>query len=155
MRRKVLLLTACFSISAIALANQPSQAEYNGPLTTVSVLQMVFVLVVIIGLIVAIGFAARRFNALGIGGGISKMQVLHSLALGGRERLLLVQAGDEYLLLGVAPGSVNFVKTVDYQAWIANSTNESQQRRGGGSFSSHMKRMMASSISESTEKKDK
>ncbi len=38
------------------------------------------------------------------------MRVVASLSLSARERLVLVQAGEQQLLLGVAPGRVNLIE---------------------------------------------
>jgi flagellar protein FliO/FliZ len=55
-------------------------------------------------------FALRRLQQRQAFGGGSLMRVCASLPLGGKERLLLVEADGERLLLGVSPGGVQLVR---------------------------------------------
>jgi flagellar protein FliO/FliZ len=48
-----------------------------------------------------------------------RFQVLGTLPLGGRERVVLVQAGDKQLVLGVAPGQVQALCVLEGEARIA------------------------------------
>ncbi|HBX36642.1 MAG TPA: flagellar biosynthetic protein FliO [Pseudohongiella sp.] len=77
-----------------------------------AVAQTVLWLMVIIGLILALAWVARRFSgATGFGG--QGMKVISALPVGNRERVALVQVGDKQLLLGVAPGNVNLLHVFD------------------------------------------
>lgn len=60
---------------------------------------------VVLALIVLSAWAYRRLARVprGVGGAL---RVLGGLSLGTRERVVLIQVGDEQLLLGVAPGRV-------------------------------------------------
>ncbi len=62
-------------------------------------------LMLILGLIFASVWALKRLTLFTQPAG-GKLKVLASLSLGARERAILVQAGDQQLLLGVAPGRV-------------------------------------------------
>lgn len=80
-----------------ALGGSPIGAGYLAEL-------VVGLLVVVVG-IVALAWLLKRMNRFqGSAGGALK--VVDGLALGTRERVVLVQVGDEQLLLGVAPGRV-------------------------------------------------
>ena len=50
-------------------------------------------------------FLLRRFNRVGGGAG-SALRVLGTTSVGQREKVVLLQAGGEQMLIGVAPGSV-------------------------------------------------
>ncbi|MDH5802647.1 MAG: flagellar biosynthetic protein FliO [Gammaproteobacteria bacterium] len=71
-----------------------------------SLIQLTSGLVAVLLLIGAAAWFARRFgNFHSTAGG--DLRVVAGLALGARERLLVVQVADEQLLLGVAPGRVS------------------------------------------------
>ena len=57
-------------------------------------------------------FLARRLQGH-VSGGQDGLRVRASLALGGKERLVLVQVHDETLVLGVSPGRVQLVSKID------------------------------------------
>ena len=69
-----------------------------------SVLQMLFGLAVVIALLFACLWLIRRLSAPRGGG--AAIKVLGAAAVGPRERVVLVQLGEQVLVLGVAPGSV-------------------------------------------------
>lgn len=68
-------------------------------------LQALFGLSVVVGLILACGWAARRFGMQQIGGG-RVIKVVSSVAVGQRERVVVVEIEGRWLVLGVASGSV-------------------------------------------------
>jgi len=69
-------------------------------------LQVIVALLLVIGVIVLLSFLARRFNFFS-GTGSGPIKVLSGISLGGKERLLLVQVGEEQLLLGTSPGYIH------------------------------------------------
>ena len=69
-----------------------------------SVLQMLFGLAVVIALRFACLWLSRRLSAPRGGG--AAIKVLGAAAVGPRERVVLVELGEQVLVLGVAPGSV-------------------------------------------------
>ena len=68
-----------------------------------SVLQMLFGLAVVIALLFACLWLIRRLSAPRGGG--AAIKVLGAAAVGPRERVVLVEIGEDVLVLGVAPGS--------------------------------------------------
>lgn len=69
-----------------------------------SVLQMMLGLAVVIALLFACLWVIRRLGAPRGGG--AAIKVLGAAAVGPRERVVLVELGEQVLVLGVAPGSV-------------------------------------------------
>ena len=64
-----------------------------------------------VGLILLLGWLVRRYS--GLPGQNKALRVIASLPLSPREKLVLVQAGEQQLLLGVAPGRVNLLQSYD------------------------------------------
>ncbi len=69
-----------------------------------SLVQMLFGLALVIALLFACLWIIRRLSARR--GGAAAIQVLGAAAVGPRERVVLVQLGEQVLVLGVAPGNV-------------------------------------------------
>ena len=100
-----LSLGAC-PLAALAQAHSPAAAD-SGP----SLMPMLFALVLVLALIPASMWLLKRLgagsNAPGAG-----MKVISPPTRGPRERLVVVEAGDRWLLLGVTASSVNRVGTL-------------------------------------------
>jgi flagellar protein FliO/FliZ len=75
------------------------------PLSIGSLTQLTLSLIAVVALIVGLSWALKRLR-FGAAKGSGTIAVLEELALGPRERIVLVRVGDSQVLLGVAPGSV-------------------------------------------------
>ncbi len=76
-----------------------------------AVLQTIVGLAVVIGLVFAFAWLARRFGLQpGARGGIVK--TIGGTSLGGKERVAVVEIGDTWLVLGAAPGNVRLLHTM-------------------------------------------
>jgi flagellar protein FliO/FliZ len=67
--------------------------------------QMVLGLLLVIGLIFLLAWAMRRVQRVGPANG-QLIELLSSRAIGPRDRLVLVQVGNEQILLGITPGRI-------------------------------------------------
>lgn len=84
----------------------------NEPIGVGNYLQMFFGLFVIVALIVGMAWFMRRMsNMSGMAAG--NLKVLGGISVGQRERIILVQAGDTQLLVGVAPGEIRTLHVMD------------------------------------------
>ncbi len=75
----------------------------------------VFALVLVVGLILALSWLARRMPGLGGAAGIShpSLRIVGALALGPRDRLVVVEVGETQLLLGIGAGGTRTLHTLD------------------------------------------
>jgi len=95
-------LTASWLASAAAAAPPGDAAP---ALSAGSIIQLVAGLAVVLALVVAAARLLQRFSALrGTGSGL--IRIIGGAAVGQRERVVLVEFGDTWLLLGVASGQV-------------------------------------------------
>ena len=69
-------------------------------------MQLVGGLLVVLVSIVVLAWFAKRFNRLQTSSDGS-LQIIGGISMGARERVVLVRAGDEQILLGVSPGRIN------------------------------------------------
>jgi flagellar protein FliO/FliZ len=71
-----------------------------------SVLQVLLGLAIVLGMVFAAAWAIRRFNPNAATGG-DVVRVIGGAAVGNRERVLVVEVADTWLVVGVAPGRVS------------------------------------------------
>src|SRR5690606_29857492 len=91
-------------IGSTAQAGLPAAAPQS-PATAGTLGGAVFALVLVIGLSLLLSKLARRMPGLGGGGGANPaLRIVGSLALGPRDRLVVVEVGATQLLLGVGAG---------------------------------------------------
>ena len=107
---KRLAVAAALGLPALAHA-----ADAAAPVPAVSaassLLQVFIGLVAVLLLIAATAWVAKRFG-VAHGGSTSLLQVVSSASVGTRERVVVVEVGESWLVVGVAPGSVNALMTL-------------------------------------------
>jgi flagellar biosynthetic protein FliO len=84
---------------------------------TGSLLQTLFALIVVLGVLGALAWFLKRYGPR-VGGGSANLRVVGSLSLGGRERLLVVEVGGQWIVVGASPGRVNALATMPKQEGI-------------------------------------
>ena len=68
--------------------------------------QLVFGLLLVLGIIFFLAWLLRRVQQAGPAGKGQVIELIGSRALGPRDRLMLVQVGNEQILLGLSPGTI-------------------------------------------------
>lgn len=119
----ITLLCVCANVASAAEQKivTPLKTE---PVGVSNYLQMFFGLAVVIGLIVGMAWFMRRMGSLH-GMADAQLKVLGGIAVGQRERVVLVQAGETQLLVGVAPGSIRTLHVFE-EPIAVNAENKSQ-----------------------------
>ena len=72
----------------------------------------VFALILVVSLILGLGWLARRMPGFGRVAGGNALRVVTSLALGPRDRVVVVDVGGTQLLLGVGQGGMRHLHTL-------------------------------------------
>ena len=107
------LVTACrFAVCvppALFAGTALAAAEPPAPVGAGMALQVLIGLVLVLAMIFAAAWAMRRFTPGASPSG--QVRVVGAAALGQRERLVLVEIGDTWIAVGVAPGRVNLLCT--------------------------------------------
>lgn len=99
------------ALAALPVVASPPPAPPAGG----GMLQAVLGLVVVVGLIFLLAWAARRIGLQRLtGSGVVK--VVSSAALGARERVVVVEVAGTWLVLGVSASQVNTLHTLPAQA---------------------------------------
>ena len=92
-------------MSAAGAAPAPSSAA---PLSWWSVVQMLFSLALVLAALIGSVWLLRRFSSSGV---LSRapLKVVGGVSLGGRERVVVVEAGERWLVLGVTGQQVSLL----------------------------------------------
>jgi flagellar protein FliO/FliZ len=90
---------------------QAVQTVANPSSSTGGMLQMIFGLAIVLAVILAAAWILRRIGMPHVGGN-QLLKPIGTLALGTRERIVVVEIEDQWLVLGVAPGRINTLHTL-------------------------------------------
>jgi len=95
----------------VALAQEAAPASPASPVSALGMLQVLAGLAVVLALVVGFAWLMRRVGPMQAGGG-RLVRVLGGAAVGARERVILVEVSDTWLVVGVAPGQVRALATL-------------------------------------------
>jgi flagellar protein FliO/FliZ len=86
--------------------------------------QLVFGLLLVLGLIYFLAWLMRRVQQAGPAGKGQVIELIGSRALGPRDRLMLVQVGNEQILLGLSPGSITALHVLKEPVQVPGATEK-------------------------------
>jgi flagellar protein FliO/FliZ len=75
-------------------------------------LKMVLGLILVLCIIFALAWLMRRYGAMGFGGS-GELRAVAGVAVGQKERVVLLQVGRRQILVGVAPGRVDMLHAIE------------------------------------------
>jgi flagellar biosynthetic protein FliO len=82
--------------------------------STGSLLQTLFALILVLAVLGALAWFLKRYGPK-VSGGNANVRVVGSLSLGGRERIVVVEVGNEWIVVGASPGRINALATMPRQ----------------------------------------
>lgn len=139
-----LLSLAAFASPAAAPAKPVASIPQASPAG--NLLQVLLGLIVVLALMALLAWALRRFNA-GKALGQSNVRVVGGVSVGTRERVVVVEIADQWIVVGVAPGRVNALATMhkqetaladdpvparNFSGWLAQNLDKRKQRDQDG-----------------------
>ncbi|MDN3518289.1 flagellar biosynthetic protein FliO [Aquisalimonas lutea] len=106
-------------------------------------IRLVVGLVVVLVLIVALGWVMRRMGKFSSPAS-GRLRVLGGVSVGTRERIVLVQVGEQQLLVGVAPGRVQTLHVLDkpLEGGAGTPGREGGPAEQGHPFAQRLRQMM-------------
>ena len=110
------------------------------PLSTANLTQWTVGLMFVLLLIIAVAWFAKRFTGFG-SAQAGQLKVLSGVSLGGREKAVLIRAGKQHLLLGIAPGRVVTLHTFEEGDIV-----EQLQQEPVASFQEGLQKMMKKQV---------
>jgi len=130
------------SFSPLVLAAETARPTFTPPPTaavsTGSVLQVIVSLLLVLAAVVMVAWVLKRIN-LPQQGSASALKVISGVAVGQRERVVLVEVNDTWLVVGVAPGQVNALHSMPKGSIPAQSSNAGNP---SNDFQNWLKKMM-------------
>ena len=132
--------TAAASAPAAALPAMPAGAPMTmAPTSSAgSLLQTIFALVFVLALLIGLAWFMKRYGPKVMGGN-NKMRVVSSLNLGGRERIVLVEVADQWIVVGASPGRINALATMPRQEGELPQLATTQNGPAAANFSEWLK----------------
>jgi flagellar protein FliO/FliZ len=109
-----LLLVSIFYSPLIAVAENARPAYTPPPpaaMSSGSVMQIILSLILVLGLVALVAWLMKRIS-LPQHGAASLLKVISGVGVGPRERIVLVEVNDTWLIVGVAPGQVRTLHTM-------------------------------------------
>lgn len=120
------LLTSILISAPVHAATESGVQTLNqSPLSAVNLLQTILGLLLVLGCIVAVAWLLKRTNRFHTAAN-GKLKVIAGIALGTRERLVLVQVGEEQLLLGVTAQQINALHKLETPLTEAESSTPNE-----------------------------
>lgn len=113
----------------------PAQGGLGSGVSQTNPLTVLLGLGFILLLIFASAWLMRRMGGMNFSGQ-SGLKILTGLSVGPREKVLLLEAGDKQILIGVASGSVSHLQTFDQPIIDSDA-------RASGDFSQRLRSMLA------------
>ncbi len=95
-------------------AEQAPTTFQPSPVSFWSLIQVMLALALVLGAVAGAAWLLRRFSP-GQNLGAGALKVLGGVAVGPKERIILVEVGETWLVVGVAPGQVNALHTLPKQ----------------------------------------
>jgi flagellar protein FliO/FliZ len=117
---------------AVAASAAPS-APTAAPSSAGSLLQVVFGLLVVLGLLAAALWFLKRMGGGRFAPG-AVVKIIGGVSVGNRERVMVVEVADQWIVIGVAPGRVSTLASMPRQ-----DTPAAQAAAGAPNFSAWLK----------------
>lgn len=120
----------------MSFAADPVRPSYVPPSPAVSsgsIVQILFSLMLVLAVIVLVGWLLKRMNLTQQNSG-SHLKMLGGIAIGQRERIVLVEIDETWLVIGVGPGQIRTLHTLPRPEGSDGNNVVQQARPGDGKF---------------------
>ncbi len=153
MKFKLLFIPMFYWVPSLAYAAEPvTHASPTGGL-----LKMILGLMLVLGVMAGVAYLVRRMLP-GIGHQQSTIHVVGSASVGTRERVVVLEVGGRWLVVGVAPGHVSAIAnlekgvTADADKTAGANIGADDQASPVGTLASSFGKILKNSASKFTEK---
>lgn len=99
---------------------------------------MLLGLIAVLALMAGIAWLFKRFGLAQNLSGNAAAKVIGGVSVGTRERVMVIEVGDQWIVVGVAPGRVNALATMPRQ----EHAGQQEAKAGAPAFSSWLKQTM-------------
>jgi len=113
----IAVIPAALAAGAVQAAEQQPAAAL--PSTTGSIFTMLFGLIAVLALMVGIAWLFKRSGLAPNTNGNAVAKIIGGVSVGTRERVMVIEVADQWIVVGVAPGRVNTLATMPRQEHVA------------------------------------
>jgi flagellar protein FliO/FliZ len=110
-----LLLWLVVSANAVAQPAAPSATTTAG-----NFFQVLLGLIVVLVLMAAAAWSLKKFGVSKLAGNAT-VKIVGGVSVGNRERVMVIEVADQWIVVGVAPGQVNALSTMPRQENVAST----------------------------------
>ncbi len=96
----------------------PQPAQPAVAVSAGNLMQTIFALVLVLGLLAGFAWFMKRFGPRAPAGAAG-LRIVGALNLGGRERIMVVEVGDQWIVVGASPGRVSALASMPKQEGAA------------------------------------
>ena len=108
----LLISTSSFAVEVAEKTDKFADRVSIEPLSGGTMVQVALGLLFVLFLVIAVAWLLKRIGGFSITGN-SALKILAGLSMGARERVVLMQVGDEQILIGVSPGRIQTLHILD------------------------------------------
>ncbi|MFT5532913.1 MAG: flagellar protein FliO/FliZ [Burkholderiaceae bacterium] len=111
------LLAAPEIFAQAATVAVPAAATTSTVTSPGSMLQVMVGLMVVLGLLIAVAWSMKKMGA-GKHTAAGALKIVGGVSVGNRERILVVEVADQWIVVGVTPTSINALSTMPKQEGV-------------------------------------
>jgi flagellar protein FliO/FliZ len=109
--------------STISFAQQSTKPVIGSQVSTdMNAFSMIMSLLMVLAAIVISALILKRFNLVQTG--TKDLKIVTSLALGNKEKLMVVQVGEQQMLIGVTTQQINLLQTLDKPIKVVDNSTQ-------------------------------
>lgn len=97
-------------VAAAAEVSRPAYVPPPPAVSSGSIVQIIFSLLLVLAAVVLVGWLLKRMNLSQQGAG-NQLKMIGGIAIGQRERIVLVELDDTWIVVGVGPGQIRTLHT--------------------------------------------
>lgn len=112
MKRAHIIPSALLTLSTVVAAAEGQAAP--AATSTGGMFQVFFGLLVVLGLMAAAAWGLKRFGVAKTSS-VTNVKIVGGVNLGSRERILVIEVADQWIVVGVTPGQINTLSTMPKQ----------------------------------------
>jgi len=116
---KLLILLNVFFVSLYARFSYAVEKELQAvtrpvidPLSNANIIQVVAGLLFVLLMVIVIAWMVRRVGGIRLSGG-NGLNIICGMSMGARDRVVLLQVGEEQVLIGVSPGRIQTLHVLE------------------------------------------
>jgi len=132
------VMLCCCAALAIAAPVQSTAATTTSSPAAGSLLQTILALCFVLALLALLAWAVKRFGPTSHMGTVP-IKLVGALSLGGRERIMVVEVGGQWIVVGASPGRVNALATMPAQGIGQDAAQLAEHQPPAASFGDWLK----------------